>query len=102
MRVLTRILRQLKRSRAFGVAAVAALVAVSPAMAVESVEWNGFALIRPETPTKGAPFDDDSLNAQVQVGLDWRPSPAFGAHVHLLARNDDDVRSAADLSHHDR
>jgi hypothetical protein len=24
------------------------------------------------------------------VGLDWRPSPMFGGHLHLLARNDDD------------
>jgi hypothetical protein len=54
------------------------------------VQYNGFALLRGQTPTGGAPFDDDSVSAQVQAGLDWRPSPFLGAHVHLLARNDED------------
>lgn len=61
-----------------------------PALALDSLQWNGFALLRPETPASGRPLDDDSLSAQVQVGVDWRPSVAFGGHLHLLARNDSD------------
>jgi hypothetical protein len=55
-----------------------------------TVQWNGFALVRPQTASTGVPLDDDSLSAQLQVGIDWRPSVLFGAHVHLLARNDAD------------
>jgi hypothetical protein len=65
-------------------------VATNPAFAAESLQWNGFALLRPQTPSTGVPLDDDSFSAQVQVGLDWRPSVAYGAHVHLLARNEAD------------
>jgi hypothetical protein len=64
--------------------------AANPAFAAESLQWNGFALLRPQTPSTGVPLDDDSFSAQVQVGLDWRPSVAYGAHVHLLARNEAD------------
>jgi hypothetical protein len=67
---------------------IAALVAV-PASSSEAWEWNGFALLRPQTPA-AVPLDDDSLSAQVQVGIDWRPSPFVGGHLHLLARNQGD------------
>jgi hypothetical protein len=62
-----------------------------PAMgsALDTVQMNGFALIRPET-RSAVPLDDHDLSAQVQLGIDWRPEPWFGAHVHLLARNEDD------------
>lgn len=69
---------------------VAAVAAALPARALDSVQWNGFALLRPETSSTGVPLDDDSLSAQVQVGIDWRPSPALGGHLHLLARNEAD------------
>jgi len=69
---------------------LAAAGAAVPAAASDTVQWNGFALVRPETPSNGVPLDDDSLSAQVQVGIDWRPSVAYGAHVHLLARNESD------------
>lgn len=65
------------------------LVAI-PAMALESVQWNGFALLRPQTPASGVPLDDDSLSAQIQAGIDWRPTPFLGGHLHLLARNEAD------------
>ncbi|MBV8520164.1 MAG: hypothetical protein JO197_22410 [Acidobacteria bacterium] len=65
------------------------LVPVS-AGAADSVQWNGFALVRPETPASGVPLDDDSFSAQLQAGIDWRPSPTFGTHLHLLARNESD------------
>lgn len=67
------------------------LLAVTlPAMASdawETVQVNGFALLRPETSANTAALDDHSVSAQIQAGIDWRPSVAFGAHVHLLARN---------------
>lgn len=66
------------------------LALAAPAIASDSLQWNGFALIRPQTPSDGVPLDDDALSAQVQVGIDWRPSVAFGSHIHLLARNDGD------------
>jgi hypothetical protein len=69
---------------------VALTLAAVPAMAIESVQWNGFALLRPQTPASGRPLDDDALSAQVQVGIDWRPSVALGGHVHLLARSEAD------------
>jgi hypothetical protein len=59
------------------------------ANAAESLTFSGFALLRPETPA-GFLFDDDSLSAQVQLGIDWHPSPGFRAQVHLLARNEGD------------
>jgi hypothetical protein len=61
-----------------------------PAAALDSIQWNGFALLRPETPASGRPLDDDSLSAQVQLGIDWRPSVFLGSHLHLLARNEED------------
>lgn len=70
--------------------AVLLLAMALPAMASDgwdSLQWNGFALLRPETAANGAPLDDHSLSAQIQAGIDWRPSVAFGAHLHLLARN---------------
>lgn len=77
--------------RALRRAALFALVVLAlPAMALDSVQWNGFALLRPETPASGRPLDDDSLSAQLQVGIDWRPSVALGGHLHLLARNESD------------
>jgi hypothetical protein len=47
---------------------------------------SGFALLRSAS-------EQEALTAQVQAGLDWRPTMLFGAHVHLLARtNTDDSR----------
>ncbi|HWS71445.1 MAG TPA: hypothetical protein VN605_04995, partial [Thermoanaerobaculia bacterium] len=69
---------------------LAASLAALPARALDGVQWNGFALLRPQTPASGVPLDDDSFSAQLQVGIDWRPSPALGGHLHLLARNEGD------------
>jgi hypothetical protein len=60
-----------------------------PLAAIESVQWNGFVLLRAQTPAD-VPLDDSAGVAQLQVGVDWRPTPLFGAHVHLLARNEAD------------
>lgn len=70
--------------------ALTLLMLTLPAMAQGALQWNGFALLRPQTPAGGRPLDDDSFSAQVQAGIDWRPSVLFGAHVHLLARNESD------------
>lgn len=67
-----------------------ALLSASIAVyAMDSLQWNGFALLRPQTPAD-VPLDDDALSAQLQLGLDWRPVAGFGTHVHLLARNEGD------------
>lgn len=82
--------------KAFG-----ALVLVAAAtLRADVFDVSGFALlraaahddaIRPEEVFVGdVPLDDDAISAQVQVGIDWRPSPWFGGHVHLLARNESD------------
>lgn len=70
------------------------------AEASDALQWSGFALLRaaahddatrPEDVFVGdVPLDDDALSAQLQVGLDWLPSPRYGAHVHLLARSEGD------------
>jgi hypothetical protein len=69
---------------------LALLLGATPALALDSVQWNGFALLRPQTPASGAPLDEDSISAQVQMAVDWRPSVFLGAHVHLSARNEED------------
>ncbi|MCU1347760.1 MAG: hypothetical protein JWO56_790 [Acidobacteria bacterium] len=73
-----------------GVMLLALTLAAVPARASDTLQWNGFALLRPQTPTSGVPLDDDSLSAQVQVAIDWRPTVNFGSHLHLLARNEAD------------
>jgi hypothetical protein len=78
----------LRRASAAALMLLASVVSL-PARASDTVEWNGFALLRPQT-AAAVPLDDDSLSAQVQVGVDWRPSPFLGAHLHLLARNQED------------
>jgi len=49
------------------------------------LDLSGFALLR--ATEAGETFDDHRVSAQVQVGIDWQPRPAFSAHVHLLARD---------------
>lgn len=71
-------------------AVVIAIVATLSLHAADALQWSGFALLRGGSATDGVPLDDDQLGAQVQLGIDWRPSMAFGGHVHLLARSDGD------------
>jgi hypothetical protein len=72
------------------IAALGCALGVPAVTASDTLQWNGFALIRPETPADGIPLENDSLSAQIQVGIDWRPNPALGGHLHLLARNTSD------------
>lgn len=68
--------------RTFGVLVLAAGTIALPVRAYDALQWSGFALARTT--------NDDALSAQIQLGIDWRPSMAFGAHVHLLARDESD------------
>jgi hypothetical protein len=77
------------RSGTVGVAVLLAAMAAVPLRGAPALEFHGFALLRGAT-AAALPLDDYAVSAQVQAGVDWRPSPAFGAHVHLLARNDQD------------
>ena len=60
----------------------------APVNAGEPVQLSGFVLGRAATNAREAPFYDSELSSQLQLGVDWRPSPLYGAHVHLLARSD--------------
>ena len=82
----------LQRSRAAALRLLPLMVlavTAASAHAMSALQWNGFALLRPQTPAS-VPLDDDALSAQLQLGLDWRPLPGFGAHLHVLARNEGD------------
>ena len=61
---------------------------VAPDLAAQDLQWGGFASARASTNTSG-PLENDPAGAQLQLGVDWSPSPAFLAHVHLVARTDD-------------
>ena len=68
---------------------VAALCALPlPLVAQNAVQVSGFSLLRGSSHTQGPPLGDTGGNAQLQLGVDWRPSVAVGTHVHLLARDD--------------
>jgi hypothetical protein len=77
--------------RAFRLTVALAACSLAASLAAnDSITWNGFALLRPQSSVTGMPLGEDSLSAQVQAGIDWRPTVALGAHVHVLARNNDD------------
>ncbi|HJW95756.1 MAG TPA: hypothetical protein VJ901_19250 [Thermoanaerobaculia bacterium] len=68
---------------------IAFIAFASAASASDSLQWSGFALLRASNESR-IPLEDDKLAAQLQLGLDWRPSLTLGAHVHLVARNEAD------------
>ena len=79
---------------------VLVLVAVAITARADTFDISGFMLLRAaahddapraeDVLVGDSPLDDDAFSAQVQVGIDWRPSPRFGGHAHLLARNESD------------
>lgn len=79
-------------ARRFSQAACALLVVLAPlnVRAAGTLQWSGFALFRGTDAPDGLPLRSDSVSAQAQLGIDWRPSVFFGAHVHLLARTEGD------------
>jgi hypothetical protein len=79
-------------ARRFLQAVYALLVLLAPLdlCAADTLQWSGFALFRGTTAPDDLPLRSDSVSAQAQLGIDWRPSVFFGAHLHLLARSEDD------------
>jgi len=74
--------------KATAVAALPLLLAL-PA-AAQQLEWSGFALLRATSGVDSGPLQSDSVSSQVQLGLDWTPSPRYTAHLHLLGRTETD------------
>lgn len=63
------------------------------AHAEDALQVSGFALLRGASAPDSGPLVSEELSAQVQLGIDWRPTPMAGAHLHLLGRsNGDDTR----------
>src|SRR5436305_13153892 len=81
--------RMARRLLQFGYALLVVL-APSSLHAADTLQWSGFADFRGASAPDGLPLRSDSVSAQAQLGIDWRPAPFFAAHVHLLARSDDD------------
>jgi hypothetical protein len=79
-------------ARRFLPAAFALLMAFAPLHihAADTLQWSGFAVFRGTSAPDGLPLRSDSVSAQAQLGIDWRPSVFFAAHLHLLARSEDD------------
>ena len=67
------------------------LVSVS-ASADDALRWSGFALLRGSSGVDSGPLASERLSSQIQLGIDWSASPTLGAHLHLLARNDEGTR----------
>jgi hypothetical protein len=73
-----------------GALAVAVALIAADA-AAQRLEWSGFALVRGESSSaESAPFTEEGLSAQVQLGIDWRPAIRWRGHVGLVARDDPD------------
>lgn len=64
----------------------------SGANAQEAVQLSGFALLRASNEIESGPLAQEPFSSQLQLGIDWRQSATFGAHVHVLARNDEGTR----------
>ena len=65
-----------------------ALFAFATSATAGELQWSGFALARGAAGDDTVALPRDVLSAQLQLGLEWWASPAFGAHVHLLGRTD--------------
>jgi len=46
-------------------------------------------LLRASNGVESGPLREEQVSSQVQLGIDWLPSPFVMAHVHLLGRSDD-------------
>ena len=62
------------------------------ANADDALQWSGFALLRASNEVTTEPLATERLASQVQLGVDWFRTPAFGAHIHLIARNEESSR----------
>ncbi len=71
-----------------------AILGVALHVRAGELQWNGFALLRGASADDAGPLPHEDLSAQLQLGVDYWASPAFGAHVHLLGRSDAGGRRA--------
>ena len=63
------------------------------ASAQDAVQWSGFALLRASNDVdEGALTQRHPISSQLQFGLDWKHSPMLGAHLHVIARNEEGTR----------
>jgi len=62
---------------------VAICIFLTVPLSAQALRLSGFAVARGST-------EDDRASAQVQAGIDWRPSMTLGGHVHILARTNGD------------
>src|ERR1043166_2113873 len=76
------------RQRFVTIFAIVLVASAMPVCASDALQLSGFALLRGSSHNDGPPLGDDGGNAQLQLGIDWRPSMSLGAHVHLLGRDD--------------
>ncbi len=60
-----------------------------PATPEDRLQLSGFATVRGATEADG-PIEQDQAIARLQLGVDWTSTSPFSAHVHALARTDDD------------
>lgn len=60
------------------------------AHAQDSLQWSGFALLRATNEVDSGPLQSDAVSSQLQLGVDWTPSPRWLAHLHLLGRTEVD------------
>lgn len=82
-----------------GIARVGNLTAVSllacgllstvETLAVDPPRYGGFAVIQGSTEDEG-PLEEETISAQVQLGIDWNVSPYLAIHAHLVARTNHD------------
>lgn len=56
------------------------------ATAQDALQWSGFALLRAGSGVESGPLQSEPVSSQVQLGIDWNPSPRYSAHIHLLGR----------------
>lgn len=68
--------------------ALALVASAMPVRAADSIQISGFGLLRAASHNDGRPLGDDGGTAQLQLGIDWRPSMTLGTHLHLLGRDD--------------
>lgn len=70
------------------ISAAALVLLAFGAAADDALQWGGFLNARASSATSGTPYYDDPFAVQAQLGFDWRPTVYFGAHLHLLGRDD--------------
>jgi hypothetical protein len=60
-------------------------VSAPEARGADVPRWSGFAIAQGSSEDEGA-LAEDSVSAQLQLGIDWNISPYLALHAHLLGR----------------